>query len=103
MLETVMRWLKPRDSLKEAVEKCEADIVGRTQVVRDGVQMRFLERTSGDYIVLLERRTKPFLKATLMAEKNEAVAWRDDGEVPKGEISDLFAKFQLGLWPERKR
>ena len=100
MFESVRRLFQPVDPLKQVFDEFEADIVARTQIVRDGVQLRFLERKSGDYAVLLERRTKPFLKATFIADKSAAVAWRDDGEVPPGEISDLFAKFQLGTWPE---
>lgn len=101
MLEVLKRMFRAVDPLKAVGDEFEADIVAKMQIIRDGVQLRFLQRKSDDYIVLLERRTKPFLRATFLVNGVEAVAWREHGEVPPGEIAELFEKFQLGIWPER--
>lgn len=81
------------------MNKFEAEIIARTTLVREGVELQFLERKSGNYVVLASRRTKPLLKAKFMANKDEAVAWRDSGLLPQGETSELFGQFQSGTWP----
>ncbi len=98
-LDIFNRMFRPRNPRANAISEFESEIVDRREVIRDGIKLRFLESKGGSFVVFLERRTKPLKKATLLVEGAEAIAWRDDGVVPAGEIEELFGKFQLGTWP----
>lgn len=89
-----------RDPGVEAAAAFEQHVVGRTNLVRDGIAFQFIELESGMFYVNAARRTKPYLQATFMTEcKEVGEAWRDFGQVPSGETHQLFEQFQLGTWP----
>lgn len=81
-----------------------ASVVSRADVVRDGIAYTFEEHLSGMTYVYAARRTKQYKRATFqVANKAEAVAWREDGVVPQGETADLLRQLQSGNWPEPLR
>ena len=80
------------------VARTEA-IVSRTPLVRDGIWFIFIETDNGNFQINAQRRTRPFLKATFVADKQAGEAWRDHGIVPAGESAELFEQFRAGTWP----
>ncbi|MES2877529.1 MAG: hypothetical protein V4713_03835 [Pseudomonadota bacterium] len=99
MFENIKKYFRPVDPLKKVWDEVEADIVTKTTVVRDEIELIFVERTNKDYSVLAHRLTAPRLKATFVASKLDAIEWRDAGTVPQGETAELFAKLKAGTWP----
>lgn len=94
-------WRK-RDPVAESANQFEQHVVGRTNLVRDGIAFEFIELRSGMFYVNAARRTKPYLQATFMTESKEVGEdWRDTGQVPNGETHQLFEQFQQGTWPTK--
>jgi hypothetical protein len=90
------KWQKPPDHA--------ASVASRVDVVRDGIAYTFEELKSGMTYVHATRRTKPYKRAMFqVANKAEAIAWREDGVVPHGETADLLRQLQAGTWPEPLR
>lgn len=88
-----------KGTLEHACAEHEKHIVNRTTLVRDGIWFIFIERDDGIFQINAQRRTRPFLRATFMADKPAGEAWKDDGLVPAGETAELFEQFRAGKWP----
>lgn len=86
--------------LENLLAKHAASVANRFDVVRDGIAYTFEEHKSGLTYVYAARRTKPHMRATFqVANKTEAILWREDGVIPAGEIANLLRKLQAGTWP----
>lgn len=93
------RLYRPINPAGSDIAQVNADIVERREVIRDGIKLRFLQRKGGDFLILAERRMRPIKRATFLVPSSEALAWRDEGIVPSGEVEELFGKLRLTTWP----
>lgn len=107
-LETVAEWIdalrwqidrRRKGTLAYSCAEHEKHVVNRTALVRDGIWFIFIESDNGSFLINAQRRTRPFLKATFVADKQAGEAWRDNGIVPAGETAELFEQFRAGTWP----
>lgn len=105
MFDFLKRLFNPAtEHVEKLASEFEASVTEKTSVVRDGVAYTFLKHKSGLTTVHAARRTKPYKRAVFQIEDQAAaVAWRDDGVIPSGEVSDLVRQFQAGTWPEKLR
>lgn len=99
LLAVFNRLYRPVNQVESAIAQVNTDIVERREVIRDGIRLRFLQRKGGDFLILAERRGRPLKRATFLVPSSEALAWRDEGIVPSGEVEELFGKLQLATWP----
>jgi hypothetical protein len=82
----------------------DADVIGRTRVVRDGIEYVFEERNSGSTIVYATRRLKRYKRAVFQVfDRNKALVWMNDGAVPDEKTREALSLLQAGTWPKPLR